>query len=117
MDTSNLRSLKESPISWKIWLGLWILPLLITVPITYTLDPFTAIFLGAFTAGIVYTMIFKPQWTKRLMLFIVILELLSYVVFIEEMTTYDFGNLLKEIIFLLYLYFSTNAISYQKRFS
>ena len=27
------------------------------------------------------------------------------------MTTYDFGNLLKEIIFLLYLYFSTNAIS------
>ena len=31
-----------------------------------------------------YTMIFKPQWTKRLMLFIVILELLSYLFLLRK---------------------------------
>ena len=32
------------------------------------------------------------------------------------MTSSDFGSALKEIIFLLYLYFSTNAIAYQQGF-
>ena len=118
MNTSNLRSLKESPLSWKIWLGLWVLPLLITVPVTYLLDPFMAIFMAVFTGGVVYTMIFKPQWTLGWMLFVAILDLSSYVfvIGIGQMTSSDFGNALKEIIFLLYLYFSTNAIAYQQGF-
>ena len=118
MNTSNLRSLKESPLSWKIWLGLWILPLLITVPFTYLLDPVIAISMAGFSGGIVYTMIFKPQWTLGWMLFVVILDLSSYVfvIGIGQMTSTDFGNALKEVIFLLYLYFSTNAIAYQQRF-
>ena len=35
---------------------------------------------------------------------------------IEQMTRSDVGTALKEIIFLLYLYFSTNAIAYQQGF-
>ena len=118
MNTSNLRSLKESPLSWKIWLGLWVLPLLTTVPFTYLLDPFMSIVMLIFTGAIVYTMIFKPQWTKGWMLFVTILDLSSYVLVIglEQMTSFEFGNALKEIIFLLYLYFSNNAIAYQQRF-
>ena len=118
MNTSNLRSLKESPLSWKIWLGLWVLPLLTTVPFTYLLDSFTSIVMLIFTGAIVYTMIFKPQWTKGWMLFVTILDLSSYVfvIGVEQMTSFDFGNALKEIIFLLYLYFSNNAIAYQQRF-
>jgi len=118
MNTSNLRSLKESPLSWKIWLGLWILPLLITVPFTYLLDPVIAISMAGFSGGIVYTMIFKPQWTLGWMLFVGILDLSAYffVIGIGQMTSTDFGNALKEVIFLLYLYFSTNAIAYQQRF-
>ena len=118
MNTSNLRSLKESPLSWKIWLGLWVLPLLTTVPFTYLLDPFMSIGMLIFTGAIVYTMIFKPQWTKGWMLFVTILDLSSYVfvIGVEQMTSFDFGNALKEIIFLLYLYFSNNAIAYQQRF-
>ena len=52
------------------------------------------------------------------MLFVVILDLSSYVfvIGIGQMTSSDFGNALKEIIFLLYLYFSTNAIAYQQGF-
>ena len=118
MNTSNLRSLKKSPLSWKIWLGLWVLPLLTTVPFTYPLDPFTSIVMLIFTGTIVYTMIFKPQWTKGWMLFVTILDLSAYVfgIGVEQMTSVDFGNALKEIIFLLYLYFSNNAIAYQQRF-
>ena len=118
MNTSNLRSLKESPLSWKIWLGLWILPLLVTVPFTYLLDPVIAISMAVFTGGIVYTMIFKPQWTLGWMLFVAILDLSAYffVIGVGQMTSTDFGNALKEVIFLLYLYFSTNAIAYQQRF-
>ena len=78
MNTSNLRSLKESPLSWKIWLALWVLPLLITVPVTYLLDPLMAIFMAVFTGGVVYTMIFKPQWTLGWMLFVAILDFSSY---------------------------------------
>ena len=71
-----------------------------------------------FTGGIVYTMIFKPLWTKGWMLFVAILDLSSFffVIGIEQMTRSDVGTALKEIIFLLYLYFSTNAIAYQQGF-
>jgi len=118
MPTSSLRLLKESPLSWKIWLALWILPLLIAIPFTYLVDPFMAIVMGLFTGGIVYTMIFKPEWTKGWTLFVVVLDLFSYVFVIglEQMTSTDFGTALKEIIFLLYIYYSTNAVAYQERF-
>lgn len=118
MNTSNLSSLKESPLSWKIWLGLWVLPLVITVPVIYPNDPTLAIIMVFFTGGIVYTMIFKPLWTKGWMLFVAILDLSSFffVIGIEQMTRSDVGTALKEIIFLLYLYFSTNAIAYQQGF-
>ena len=118
MNTSGLRSLKESPLSWKIWLGLWVLPLFISIPIIYLLDPFTAIFSASFTVIIVYTMIFKPQWTKGWMLFVTILDVVSYffIIGVEQMTSSDFGNVFKEIIFLLYLFLSSNAIAYQQRF-
>ena len=94
MNTSNLRSLKESPLSWKIWLGLWVFPLLTAVPFTYLLDPFTSIVMLIFIGTIVYTMIFKPQWTKGWMLFVTILDLSSYVfvIGVEQMTSFDFES-------------------------
>ena len=118
MSTSNLHLFKESPLSWKIWLGFWILPLLITVPFTYLVDPVMAIVMGVLTGGIVYTMIFKPEWTKRWTLIVVILDLFSFVFVIglEQMTSSVYGAVLKEIIFLLYLYYSTNSVAYQERF-
>jgi len=116
--SSNLRLLKESPLSWKIWLGLWILPLLITVPITYLVDPVMAIFIAVFTGGIAYTMIFKPDWTRNWTIFVVSLDVLSFLFVIgaEEMVRADYISALKEIIFLLYLLSSTNALAYQERF-
>ena len=114
----NLSLLKESPLSWKIWLGLWILPILVTVPITYLVDPFMAAVLAIVTGGIVYTMIFKPDWTRNWTIVVVSLDMFSYVfvIVIGEMESVDFGTALKEILFLLYILFSTNALAYQGRF-
>ena len=114
----NLSLLKESPLSWKIWLGFWILPILVTVPITYLVDPIMAAFLAIFTGGIVYTMIVKPDWTRNWTIVVDSLDMLGYVfvIGIGEMESVDFGTALKEILFLLYILFSTNALAYQGRF-
>ena len=114
----NLSLLKESPLSWKIWLGFWILPILVTVPITYLVDPFMAAVLAIVTGGIVYTMIFKPDWTRNWTIVVVSLDMFSYVfvIGIGEMESVDFGTALKEILFLLYILFSTKALAYQGRF-
>ena len=39
-----------------------------------------------------------------------------FVIGIGEMESVDFGTALKEILFLLYILFSTNALAYQGRF-
>ena len=121
MSSSSLSSFKESPLSWKIWFVLWVLPIFFILFAFFSTGQalnFAAMFPLVITGFLAYSMIFKPQWTRGFFIFIAILDFASwiFVIGIEQMTSYDVGNAFKEILFLLYLYFSSNALAYQDKF-
>ncbi len=105
----------KTPVSWYIWLALWILPLVIAFGI-YETDPWAAGGTWIGSGVLVALMLLKPKWVLPWFCVILIFDLIGYgALFTQEGEDIAklVGALLKELVFLGYLLFSKNAKRYQ----
>lgn len=108
---------QKAPISWYIWLALWILAMLTTIG-TYQADPATALATLLGIGGLIILMIVKTKWVLPWFCVILIFDLAVFDILLNEVGTnllVLIAGLLKEFIFLGYLIFSDNAQSHQGR--
>ena len=111
---------KKTPVSWYIWLVIWIIPLIATF-VTFDADPWGASVAIIGTGGLVILMLVKPKWVLPWFCVVFILDLLGMATIYTEEGTISMGSgyigtLIKELIFLGYLLLSNNAKKHQGRF-
>jgi len=106
---------QKAPISWYIWLALWILAMLTTIG-TYQTEPATMMATWVVTGGLIILMIAKTKWVLPWFCVMLIFDLAVFDMLMNEVGTnlpVLITGLLKELIFLAYLIVSDNAQSYQ----
>lgn len=107
----------KTPVSWYIWLVLWVLPLIVAFW-QYSDNPASAIGTWVGSGVLVILMIFKPKWVLPWFCLILIFDLIGYgFLFSQQGANVGqlIGSLLKELIFLAYLLISDNAKRKQGR--
>lgn len=106
---------QKAPISWYIWLTLWVLAMLTTID-TYQTE--TAITLATWVGigGLIVLMIVKTKWVLPWFCIMLIFDMAVFDLLMNEVGTnlpLLLVGLLKELIFLAYLIISDKAQRYQ----
>jgi len=106
---------QKTPISWYIWLALWLLPMLATMGI-HQIEPAVTFVTLVGTSCLIILMIVKTKWVLPWFCVMLIFDLAAFDLLMNEVGTnlpLLLAGLVKELVFLAYLIISENAQSYQ----
>ncbi len=110
--------IRKTPISWHIWIALWVLPMFIMFGV-YQNNPITAISVWIMTGTLILLMLFKTKWVLPWFCIILMFDLVGYGAMIAEDNAdivQIFAVIIKELSFLGYIIFSKNAKVHQGKY-
>jgi len=106
---------QKTPISWYIWLTLWVLAMLTTLG-TYQTETVITLATWVGVGGLIILMITKTKWVLPWFCVMLIFDLTVFDLLMNEAGTnlpLLLAGLVKELVFLGYLIMSDKAQSYQ----